>query len=444
MPSLNNSRQPPQAPAQFIESSAAIIADMKQLIEHSRVDTDKLVQTTSLKTVTFTKFIVPLTQIDTKLLLLSRKFNIYKELSSEKELREAGETAANLLADYKFEHYNRRDVFELVDTVMGRKESLDAECQTVLKMQHKEFIRKGVHLTTEKRARLKEIHDRSTEIRAEFWKIPDNQDSCVLFTTEELEGVPDDVVARFKKEEAGDKIRLKVPYKSWTSGPMLSRATRGETRKRYWHEWPQYPERREAIFKEIVMLKHEAACLLGYANNAAYRIDDRVAESPEEVWAFLNDLREKLLPSGMEELKPLRDVKKQDFEARHETYEGRFYDWDKDYYANMSKPMTKSASQEKVMEYYALEETVNGMLEIFGDLLGLAFAEFLGAERKKIALWQQDVQIFSVWESEERGSDFLGYLCLDLYERENKYHGYSEFNVQPVSQNDTGDCTIHS
>jgi metallopeptidase MepB len=76
-----------------------------------------------------------------------------------------------------------------------------------------------------------------------------------------------------------------------------------------------------------------------------------------------------------------------------------------------------------------LSYTINGMLKIFEELFGMAFVEVVGKDRDAISptgkgddiVWHPDVQVFSVWDSEDEGSGFIGYLYLDLFPRDGKY-----------------------
>jgi len=80
------------------------------------------------------------------------------------------------------------------------------------------------------------------------------------------------------------------------------------------------------------------------------------------------------------------------------------------------------------------------MLGIFEHLFGLAFREVVGSERDELSptgrgsdiVWHDDVQLFSVWDEEAQGGGFLGYLYLDLYDRDDIYGNPSDWNLQPV------------
>lgn len=98
-----------------------------------------------------------------------------------------------------------------------------------------------------------------------------------------------------------------------------------------------------------------------------------------------------------------------------------------------------SLDQEAIAEYFPLETTIRGMLQIFEELFGLVFVQITGAERDAISetgkgediVWHPDVQVFSVWDDEGEGSGFVGYLYLDLHPRDGKYGHAANFNLQP-------------
>nr|WP_255402287.1 M3 family metallopeptidase [Tenacibaculum sp. SG-28] len=64
---------------------------------------------------------------------------------------------------------------------------------------------------------------------------------------------------------------------------------------------------------EIVALRRERANLLGYKTHANFVLEERMAESPEKVLSFLNDLLKKAKPAAEREFQNLENyAKKQD------------------------------------------------------------------------------------------------------------------------------------
>src|SRR5690606_8597999 len=61
----------------------------------------------------------------------------------------------------------------------------------------------------------------------------------------------------------------------------------------------------ESIVLEIAQLRHHRAQLLGYDTHADFVLAERMAESPNKVLAFLNDLLAKAKPAAEKEFQEL-------------------------------------------------------------------------------------------------------------------------------------------
>ena len=206
-----------------------------------------------------------------------------------------------------------------------------------------------------------------------------------------------------------------------------------------------YPENKlnqnVPLFRETILLRDEAARLLGYPNHATFKIEDKMAKTTKTVDDFLADLRKKLTKGGLSEKKSLTALKEQHLkESQAEgSFDGNFYLWDNKFYDRMLLEKDYALDQEKLAEYFPLQTTIRGMLGIFEQLFGLVFVEVTGSDRSTISptgkgedvVWHPDVQLFTVWDDESEGSGFVGYLYLDLHPREGKYGHAANFNIQP-------------
>ena len=164
-----------------------------------------------------------------------------------------------------------------------------------------------------------------------------------------------------------------------------------------------------------------------------------MAKTPKTVDDFLGDLRKRLAKGGAEEKKVMTKIKQDELKSHGESFDGHYYLWDHRYYERLLLEKKYSVDQQKVAEYFPIQTTIRGMLKIFEELFGLVFVEVAGAERSSISpsgkgddiVWHPDVQVFSVWDDEGEGSNFSGYLYLDLFPREGKYGHAANFNLQP-------------
>src|SRR3569833_1610372 len=89
------------------------------------------------------------------------------------------------------------------------------------------------------------------------------------------------------------------------------------------------------LFKEALVLRDEAARLLGYPNHAAFRIEDKMAKTPETVDQFLGNLRERLKAGGQKEIAHLLKPKKTNTQEQNEPNDNNYYLWDHRFYDRM-------------------------------------------------------------------------------------------------------------
>jgi metallopeptidase MepB len=164
-----------------------------------------------------------------------------------------------------------------------------------------------------------------------------------------------------------------------------------------------------------------------------------MAKTPETVTEFLGDLRKRLTAGGKKEVDRLLELKKSDLESRGLPFDGRYYLWDHRFYDRLMVEKQYQIDETKIAEYFPIQTTISGMLNIFEELLGFVFVELGPEDRAKVSptgkgediSWHEDVIIFSVWDDAGEGDGFVGYLYLDLHPRLGKYGHAANFNLQP-------------
>jgi metallopeptidase MepB len=339
-------------------------------------------------------------------------------------------------------------LFELVEAVVrnqknnNQEEVLDVESARLLERTHRLFLRNGLGLSTEyKRQLFREIGRRLTQLKQVFRENQIKKSGGLWFERKELEGLPEGVLEGLDREQGdadgngdGDRKggRLWLTFEYYHLIPTLRYIKMSETRKRCYIGYENKCKPNVAIFNETTVLRDEAARLLGYANHAAFRMEEKMAKTVETVNRFLSELRGKLSDYGTRELERLKALKMADLESKGEKMDGRFYLWDTEFYKNMLVEQEYKVDQQKIAQYFALEQVLPGLFKIFERLFGLRFMKLVDEGEGKGSVWHQDVRIFAVWNSGDEGGDFVGYLYLDLFKREGKLEQPFNVNLQPV------------
>ena len=433
-------KAPPQAPPLFTGTPTSVIEDTKRLIELSRRVQDKIVTDLNEADASFQNVVLPMAHDENKMGLESHILGFYQSVSADQELRNSSTEADKLFDDFSIESSMREDVFKLVKAALQKGEKLDAESQRLLEKDHKSYVRCGLEIPAgPKRDRFKEIKKRLSEISITFQKNLNEENGGIWFALEELDGVPSDVVSSLKKGEGENEGKVFLSFKYPDLFPTLNYARSAATRKQVLISNENKLNQNVPLFRETILLRDEAARLLGYPNHAAFKIEDKMAKTPKTVDDFLGDLRKRLTAGGAADRKGLLALKEQDLENRSLSSDGRLYLWDHRFYDRMLIEKNYSIDQEKLSEYFPLQTSIRGMLGIFEQLFGLVFVEIKDSDRRSISpsgkgediVWHPDVQLFSVWDDEGEGSGFVGYLYLDLHPREGKYGHAANFNIQP-------------
>ncbi|KAI1177895.1 peptidase family M3 [Nemania sp. FL0916] len=437
-------KNPPQSPPTFTGTKESIVDDAKALCDTTRSLLDRIAAEVPVQKASFASALAPMVEDENDAQLNSRILGFYQYVSADAELRNASTEAEKLMDDFSIECNMREDIYALVESAFKSQKTnephLDPESLRLLEKERKGYIRNGLGLPKgPQRDRFKEIKKRLSQIGIQFQKTLNEEDGGLWFTKEELDGVPDDVIGGLEKGTGENEGKVKLSFKYPDLFPALKFAKNPETRKKVFIANENKCNENVPLFKEAILLRDEAARMLGYANHAAFRIEDKMAKTPETVNTFLSDLRTKLAPGGVTEQAHLRELKKKDEEARGIKFDGTFYLWDNRFYDRMMVEQEYSIDEVKISEYFPLQSTVQGMLEIFEKLFGLVFVELDQSERQRLSptgkaediSWHEDVIIFSVWDEPSEGDKFVGYLYLDLHPRQGKYGHAANFNLQP-------------
>lgn len=346
----------------------------------------------------------------------------------------------------------REDIFKLVSAVETKNEKEPVsdlpESLRLLDKMNKDYVRNGLALPEDKRARFKEIKKELSTLAIEFSKRLNEENGGIWFTLEQLKGVPEDVLTGLKKGEGENEGKLWLTFKYPDLFPTMKYAVDPETRKLVFLGNENKCNENSELFKRAIELRDEKARLLGFKSHAAFTLDAKMAHTPEKVIAFLNDLRTRLEPGGREEIARLREFKKADTAENKLSDDGNYYLWDHRYglffpflgmtnmccrfYDRMLLEKEYQLDAQKIAEYFPITETIQGMMRIFETLFGLEFVEVTD-ETKHV--WHEDTKQFRVYnEKPSDGSEqtFVGWLYLDLHPREGKYGHAANFNLQPV------------
>ncbi len=419
--------------------------EAETLIARSRHVQDAIVASVSPRDATFANTILPLGRAENAQLLGAGHLMFYSAVSPSSEIRSGASRARTLIDNFELKTVMREDLFELINAVYRKVEKgedvVDTEDRHLLEDMRERCVIHGVSLLEgSQKERFLEIGKRLDELVDEFWGNvtagnEEGSENGLWFTTAELEGVGDDSLHEFQKGTNENEGKYFVKDFSH----VFYYAKSEKARETAWLASKSKYDKNIEVFKEAVVLRDEAARLLGFDNHADFMVKRRMVKSLDAVNTFLGDLIAKLTVTGKRDIEQLKALKKEELESRGELFDGHFYLWDLNYYQKMLKDRIVSVPWNKIREYFPLQTVLAGMLGIFQDLFCIEFIKIVQSERDTLAssgnggdlVWHEDVQLFGVWDKDQ-GREFLGYLYLDLFSREGKVGGMRACNIIPV------------
>lgn len=296
---------------------------------------------------------------------------------------------------------------------------LSAARQKVVENTLRDFRLGGAELPDDKKKRFAEIQERLAALSTRFSEnVLDatNDYSLVIENEAELAGLPEDArhaarAAAEKDGKAGFKFTLHFP----SYFPVLqyadSRTLREALYRAYVTRASELGARSEwdnsDIIVETLRLRREEAELLGYRNYAEVSLEPKMAQHPEEVIAFLEDLAQRARSYAERDLAELRAF------AADELGLTELQAWDMAYTAEKLREKRYAFSEQEVKQYFQEPKVLEGLFRVAQTLFSIEI------KPDSAPVWHKDVSFYRI----EKDGKLVGQFYFDLYARNGKRGG---------------------
>ncbi|MBP0599209.1 M3 family metallopeptidase [Herbaspirillum sp. LeCh32-8] len=296
---------------------------------------------------------------------------------------------------------------------------LSAARRKVVDNAVRDFRLSGAELPDDKKERFAEIQEQQAALTTRFSEnVLDATNDFGLFVDDEAElaGLPEDVkqaarAAAEKDGKPGWKFTLHFP----SYFPVLQYADSRALREKIYRanatkasELGAKPEwDNSANIDDILKLRKEEAQLLGYANFAEVSLVPKMAQSPAEVIAFLEDLGKRARPFGQKDYEELKAF------AKDKLGIDKLEAWDSTYASEKLREQRYAFSEQEVKQYFPEPKVVGGLFQVAQQLFGVSI------KPDTAPVWHKDVKFFRI----ERDGQLVGQFYLDLYARSGKRGG---------------------
>ncbi|WP_282787093.1 M3 family metallopeptidase [Flavobacterium croceum] len=391
----------------FIESIAQAKAEIDAIISNAEAPT-------------FENTIVALDFSGEKLDRLSSIFFNLNSAETCDEMQKIAQEVSPLLTEFSNDIALNEDLFKRVKTVYDQKDTLTltTEQATLLNNKFKGFSRNGALLNDEDKLKLREIDTELAKLKLTYGEnVLAETNNYQLHITNEthLKGLPDgakEMAHSLAKSKNLEGWVFTLDFPSYL--PFVTYVENRELRKEMAiaagkKSFQNNEFDNQENVKRIVELRHKRANLLGYKSHSDFVLEERMAQNPEKVLSFLNDLLEKAKPAAQKEFAQLTAFAKE--------LDGieQLEKWDGAYYSEKLKQKLFNLDDELLKPYFKLENVLNGAFKVAEKLYGIRFKEVFDIDK-----YHQDVQTFEVLDEND---NLVAILYADFFPRKGKRNG---------------------
>ncbi len=360
------------------------------------------------------------------LMIQKQSLHITTMVHPDKTIRDKSQEATTSLKHFLIHLFNtNREIYRAFKEYVanqGKKDNLNEERQYYLSNEMRGFRNAGFELDDASFETLKQLQKEITFLSDQFNNNIAQDSSTLRVKKDDLLGVNDDFINTLPRD--GNEYILRCDYP--TRSQIMSNCSVESTRRNYSNTFSNraYPQNL-SILNQLINCRDQLANLLGYSSYAHYDIESAMAETPERVEAFLNELAPDAAAKAVDEW----NILKQDLpDSVTLTPEGKIKPWDAVYLSQYYLKKHLNIDSDKIAEYFPMEQTTQGLLSIYSQFFGLSFQVVPSGP-----YWDPTVQTIEVRHN-TGGQSLIGYVLVDLFPRPNKYsHPRCETVVLPMS-----------
>ena len=394
---------------------------IKQLIEENRATVEHLLKQPHF---TWENFILPLAEAGDRLSKVWSPISHLNSVKNSPELREAYQACLPLLAEYSTWVGQHQGLYKAYLQLKNSPEfaGYTQAQKKAIENSLRDFKLSGISLPVEKQKRYGEIAARLSELNSQFsnnvldatmgWE-------KIVEDVSQLKGLPESALEAAKQSAESKGVsgyRFTLEYPSYI--PVMTYCENRELREEMYRAFAtrasdQGPNAgkwdNSAIMQEILSLRVELAKLLDFNTYTELSLATKMAENPQQVLDFLENLATRSKAQGERELQALKDFCKTHYNLTALEL------WDLSFYSEKQKQHLYAINDEELRPYFPEDRVLSGLFELIKRIFNIR-----AVERHGIETWHKDVRFFDLLDEKD---EVRGSFYLDLYAREHKRGG---------------------
>lgn len=314
-----------------------------------------------------------------------------------------------ILSEWSTKNAQREDLYDALQEVIKSDLTKAQKREVEESILSKELS--GVGLEKSLKTKISNINLKLSELSNDFSNnlLKATKDYKLVITNpEDVKEFPEDELKRHENENGdGDGWEFTLQGPSYSS--YMKYGNNPDKRKELHEAYLTRAPENENIIEEILSLRKEVSELLGYKNYSEISFLTKMVDNSDQVFKFLNTLKDKSLPIAEKEDQELKKFASSEYNI------DKLNPWDKSYYINKYKEKKFNFKQEELKPYFEQRNVLNGMIDFLNDKFNLEFKEVTN----DTYIWDEKVIVYDITRNSKEHSR----VYFDLESRDDKQGG---------------------
>jgi len=350
-------------------------------------------------------------------------YGIWSSNISSPEFRAIQGEMAPILSEFSSKISQNKKLFDRIKTVYDNSlvTPLEADQQRVVDLIYKRFTMNGAQLDDAKKARYAEINKELSTLYTNFSNniLADEESYITYLTKDQLSGLSESMIksAAKKASDKGKDGMYAITNTRSSMDPFLTYSNERSLREKVWKNYYSRGDNGDTLDNNenvaiILKLRKERVGLLGYDNYADWRLQDRMAKTPENAMALMDAVWPSAIARVKEEVADMQAV------AGKNGDKITIEPWDYRYYAEKVRKQKYDLDSDEVKQYLQLDKLTQALFFVAGELFNFNFTP---VEEGTVPVFHEDVKVWDV--TDKTSGKHIGLWYLDPYSREGKRSG---------------------
>ena len=371
---------------------------------------------------TWNNLVTPLNEAGNRLERMWSPVSHMNAVVNTDELRKAYNANLPKLSDYHTEIGQNEVLYNAIKSIRETEQGLNAAQLKDLDDSLLSFKLSGIGLPAEQKARFKDLNQQLSQLNSKFSdNVLDatNAWSKHITDVQDLEGLPEsalEMAAQTAQQRGLDGWVITLHFPSYIA--VMTYANNRQLREELYQAYttraselgtnPEWDNTQ--VMQDILQLRREEAQLLGYATYADLSLATKMAENPQAVLTFLEDLAQRSKPFAEQEFAEIQAFAREHYDLEQVKV------WDVPYISEKIKQARFDFSEEDLKLYFPADRVIEGLFSLVQQLFGIHIQQVT----EGVDLWHPDVRFYHVYDKQ---GQLQAKFYLDLYTRQHKRGG---------------------